>query len=141
MFYITNCIILGIDKEYIQINKKVLLFGIITQSIYMLYLYNFNKINLYRYGIYLVILLILFFLDLLLKKKSKNSYLIQILMLIVYEISFIDNVRICLIVGVISIIINVIYMLYKRYMKDNKIPIGFGISISSIIGFLIGNLI
>ena len=24
MFYITNCIILGIDKEYIQINKKVI---------------------------------------------------------------------------------------------------------------------
>lgn len=142
MFYITNCIILGIDKEYIQINKKVLLFGIITQSIYMLYLYTFEYMNLYRYGIYLVILLLLFCFDaFFLKNKSKSYYLIQILMLIVYEISFLDNIKTCLIVTVMSIFVNIIYILYKRHKKDNKIPIGFGVSISSIIGFLIGKLI
>ena len=141
MFYVTNCIILGIDKEYIQINKKVLLFGIITQSIYMLYLYIFQNVNLYRYGIYLVILLILFCLDVFLKKKSKNYYFLQILTLIVYEISFIDNLKICLVIAVLSIIFNLLYMLYLKNKKDKKLPIGFGIAISSILGFLIGNFI
>lgn len=140
MFYITNCIILGIDKEYIQINKKVLLFGIITQSIYMLYLYNFNKINLYRYGIYLVILLILFGLASVVK-KSKYDYLLQILILIIYEISFIDNLKICVIVTILSIIVNLGYILYLKNKKEKKFPIGFGISICSILGFLVGNFI
>ena len=33
MFYITNAIILGIDKENLEIDKRVLLFGIITNFI------------------------------------------------------------------------------------------------------------
>ena len=51
-FYITNAIILGIDKENRSIEKRVLLFGILTQFAYMLYLYISKDIDIYRYGIY-----------------------------------------------------------------------------------------
>lgn len=142
LFYVTNSIILGIDKEYIQINKKVLLFGVICQTIYMLFLYTFEKISLYRYGIYLLILLILFCLDTYyIRRKSKNYYFIQILMLIGYELAFIDNLWIALGSMIASVLISLIYYIYKRSKKQTKIPVGFGIAISSILGVLIGNII
>ena len=142
MFYITNAIILGIDKEYIGIEKRVLLFGIITQSIYMLYLYTFENVNLYRYGIYLVIILILFCFDTFsLKYKNKSYYLTQILMFIVYEISFIDNLKMIILMIILSFIIYLIYSIYGKVKKQEKIPIGFCIAIGSIIAVLVGNMI
>ena len=141
MFYVTNAIILGIDKEYISINKKVLLFGIVTQSIYILYLYTFETANLYRYGIYLVIILILFCLDtFILKKKSKNSYLLQILMLLVYEFSFMNDLRLFLIMLIGALAITTVYYFYKKRKNESKVPVGFGISIMSILSVLIFNL-
>lgn len=137
MFYITNAIILGIDKEYININKKVLLFGFITQIIYILYLYAFESINMYRYGIYLILIIFLVIFDkILLKKYSKNYYLIQIFMLLIYELFVINNIRIFIIAICGS---GVIYFIYKL-IKKNKIPIGFCISLSSVIAVLVGNL-
>lgn len=165
MFYITNAIILGIDKEYIKIDKRVLLFGIITQSIYMLYLYTFENGNLYRYGIYLVIMLILFCLDtIILKKTSKSDYVLQILMLFVYEISFIDNAKIILGMLILNLMIVIIFQLIATkhtinsntseltinadvagqsvlHKKHKSFPYGFCIALSSIASVLIGNLI
>ena len=40
MFYITVVIIAGIDKENNYIDKRVLLFGLIMQAIYQLFLYS-----------------------------------------------------------------------------------------------------
>ena len=45
-FFVTVVLISGIDKENVKIEKTVLLFGIITQALYMLYLYTFNKSNI-----------------------------------------------------------------------------------------------
>ena len=141
MFYVTNCLILGIDKEYIKVEKKVLLFGIITNTLYMLYLYTFNNLNLYRYGIYLVVLLILFCLDtFFLKKFKKSFYFLQILMLLTYEISFINEINKLVLGLIISIIITLIYIVLNRIKKNNKIPFGFIISLSSIMCVLSGNL-
>lgn len=146
MFYVTNAIILGIDKEYITIDKRVLIFGIITNSIYMLYLYSFESINLYRYGIYLVMILILFCFDTWsLKRKSKSYYLIQILMLFVYEISFINNLKIVIGILFLTLIEQIGRFIklkseHKRYSL-NKNPIGFYIAMNAIISVLIGNII
>ena len=56
MFYISIIIISGIDKEKRTINKSVLLFGILTQFAYILYLYILKDYNVYRYGCILCIL-------------------------------------------------------------------------------------
>ena len=42
MFYITVLLIAGIDKENFYIDKRVLLFGLIMQTLYQLYLYTFR---------------------------------------------------------------------------------------------------
>ena len=149
MFYITNAIILGIDKEYINIEKRVLLFGIITNSIYMLYLYIFEQMNIYRYGIYLAIMLILFIIDTItLKNKKKSFYTTQILILLIYELSFINNLKMIFGMCLSSIIVYIMYYLYRIYKKTNDkktikndIPIGFCIVISSVASVLIGNFI
>lgn len=142
MFYITNAIILGIDKEYKAIDKRVLLFGIITQSLYMLYLYTFENMSIYRYGIYLTIILILFCFDTWsLKIRNKSFYLTQILMLIVYEIIFIDNLKMILGAIIGSLAICIIYYIYTKIKKKEKVPIGFCIAIASVATVLIGNII
>ena len=142
MFYVTNAIILGIDKEYKAIDKRVLLFGIITQSLYMLYLYTFENMSIYRYGIYLAIILVLFCFDTWsLKVRNKSFYLTQILMFIVYEISFIENLKMILGAIIGSLAIYIIYYIYIKIKKKEKVPIGFCIAIASVATVLIGNLI
>lgn len=141
MFYITNAIILGIDKEYITIDKRVLLFGIITQSIYALYLYTFEQVNIYVYGIYLAILLILFCIDTwCLKIKEKSFYFIQVLMLLVYEFSFINNLKIMIGVLEFSLAIFGVYYFYKKTTTQGKVPVIFCVAIASIASVLLGNL-
>jgi len=138
MFYITNAIILGIDKEYININKGVLLFGIITNAVYMIYLHIYENSNLYFYIVTLIVMLILFCLDTYtLKVKKKSFYFVQILMLLVYEISFIQNWKIIL--GMLAGS-TIVFAIYKIIKKEN-IPTGFCISIASIASILIGNFI
>lgn len=142
MFYITNAIILGIDKEYRLIDKRVLLFGIITQSLYMFYLHAFEAMNLYRYGIYLVVLLILFCIDTWsLKVKKKSYYIIQILMFLIYEISFIDNLKIMIGVVDIGLSIFAVYYIYQKVFTKRKVPVGFCLAIVSIVSVLAGNII
>lgn len=134
-FYITNALIIGIDKEYKQINSKVLLFGVITQTLYILYLYMFTKINIYRYGIYILIILILFLIKKIIKKEETN-YLIQNLIYITYIASFINNLQILIILIILAIIKTIINS------KTSKTrPIGFYIGIITIIVALIQNYI
>lgn len=141
MFYITNAIILGIDKEYVKIDKRVLLFGVITQSIYMLYLFTVEGKSLILYSICLIVMLALFVLEtIVLKRKKKiitdnvnseekikpypeNSrilYLLSILELLVYEISFIKNWKIILGMLILTEIIFVVYKVMIRFINKNK---------------------
>lgn len=145
-FYITNCLILGIDKEYVKIHKKVLLFGVITNLIYIIYLSILGKINIIVYGIYLLILFILFFLN------WENKYSLGILALSVYELfgTFIKTennfftqelFHILTLVATIIISMIIVNFAYKRIKKREKVPYGFAISIASIIYYLIINFI
>lgn len=75
--YVTLVIVAGIDKEYRKINSSVLLFGIICQLLYMLYLYMVKQFNMYRYIIYFMLFIIMFIIH----KKNKENYITQILLL------------------------------------------------------------
>lgn len=58
LFFSAVFIIIGIFKEYKKIQKSVFNFGIIVEIIYMVYLYIFNlNTNIYRYIIYLALLI------------------------------------------------------------------------------------
>lgn len=155
-FYITLVIILGIDKENKVINKNVLLFGIITNFIYIVYLYvsKVKSVDMYRYGMYLGVMLLLFILDtILLKKKTNSFYFIQILMLLDYILMYIDSLLILPIIG-LSLVIILIYFIHTRLKRakasssnilenqvESKIPYGFCIAVSSIIMILINNFV
>ena len=120
-FYVTVVLISGIDKENVKIEKRVLLFGIITQALYMLYLYTFDMSNIYRYEMYLVIMLILFTIDTItLKIKGKSTYLIQILMFIDYILMYIpfDIYYMLIILSIFYVVIYTLYNNFKLNMKN-----------------------
>lgn len=88
MFLSTIFIVIGIFKEYKKIWASVMNFGIISQIVYIVYLYILNK-NIYRYIIYIpVILLITFVIN---SKKTneicKTCMVILFIIMSFFEIS------------------------------------------------------
>lgn len=71
----------GIAKETKKMSKEVLTFGLIVEAIYITYLYIL-KINIYRYIIYFVAILLL----IIIKQLMKNSKKIQILDIMIIAI-------------------------------------------------------
>ncbi len=157
MFYVTLVIILGIDKENIKINKSVLLFGIIMQFVYILYLYISAQIvtfDIYRYGMYLILMLIIFLLDtLLLSKKGESSYFLQILMLLDYMLMCV-KLNVFLFIIALGMIFALIYWIFKKVecnfsgkpdilleQKSRKFGVGFCFSVSAILVVIINNFI
>lgn len=155
MLYIaTLFIIAGIDKEKIQIQNSVLLFGIIVETLYMIYLYIVDKFSIYTYVIYLVVLVLLVIINTIyLKKKMKNNYTIQILLLILmmlvftYEVCTITTIIFTLLSISIKLIIDKIKqknIKYKKIVKEeslNKIPFGFYLCVTNIITMIVINLV
>lgn len=155
MFYITVVIIAGIDKENHYIDKRVLLFGLIMQAIYQLFLYSTNQSFeiTYKYLILLICTFMILFIDLItLKKVGETKYSIQILLFICYLTMFVP-VSMLLLYTVISIFIIIIYFICKKVknnilikpdilqeLSNKKLPIGFCIGISSIIVIIINNI-
>lgn len=116
--YITIAIIAGIDKENRKIHKGVILFGFIMQGLYILYLYIVSKNNIYRYGIYLCIMLILYIIDTIsIKRLGESKYFIQCLMFCTY-IGAVLGSELLLIVVLLSIILILIDNVYKRVVKN-----------------------
>ena len=154
MFYISIIIISGIDKEKRTINKSVLLFGILTQFAYILYLYILKDYNVYRYGMYLIIMCLLFIIDIfVIKKSGKSLYILQILMFLDYILMYI-SLRNFLIIMVLSFLYMFIYYIYKKVkfnftdkpdilnaQEELKFGIGFCIGISSIIVVIVNKFI
>lgn len=144
--YITIAIISGIDKEYRKIHMGVLLFGLIMQAIYILYLYIMSEVSIYRYSMYLCVILFLCIIDLIILKKSGESkYIIQVLIFLNY-IGFCIGSELLLFVTLISIVLIMIYNLYAKLrqsfndepdiLKENELPktrIGYFLGISTIL--------
>lgn len=145
LLYIAGLIIIaGIDKEKRQISKPMLVYEIVIISLYMIYLYIVEKTNIHRYVIYLSLMLILFLVDtLLIKKKQKSFYLIQVLILSIIQAIFTYSYGflITLVITLISICVE--YMIRKIRNKEKdfykQLPIGYYLIISNIITIIFIN--
>ena len=154
LYLATLFIIAGIDKERIKIEKPVLLFGFICVTIYMIYLYIVeNDTNIYRYVIYLVLSCFLLLFNILyLRKKGKDSYAIDVLVLsmlmvlFTYEAVYIYTVIITLLATAIQLLICKLHERKSKVVKNvkienTKVPIGFYMCASNIIVLLVTNFI
>ena len=141
------CLIAGIDiKEHI-IHKGALLFGLISQTIYIIYLYILGK-NIYGYVIYILAIAILLFVDTIyLKKKGKVTYPIEILILCLYLVMWLkeDLAILSIIAGVWLVVITGMVTHPKKELIDKrndlKIPIGAYIGFSSIALMIMQNFL
>lgn len=152
LYFVTLFILAGIDKEKRKLEKSVLLFGYIIETLYIIYLYIVEKDpNIYRYVIYLSIICILVLLDILvLRRKVKDSYPIEILLLCMlllvytYEAVTILTITFTLVVigisGVMKKITNYSRKSVQKVLEKNNVqPIGFYLCVTNIICFIIAN--
>ena len=142
-------IIAGIDKDRTYIQKSVLLFGFIIQTIYIIYLYIVeNNFNIYRYVIYLSIICILMLIDIfILRKKAKNSYVIENLLLCVLMLGYTYET-----ITILTIIFTLLCIAFqtllaklskKKNVRKNEnitqIPIGFYLCLTNIVCLIVTN--
>jgi len=152
--YITIIMIAGIDKENRTINKPVIIFGLIMQYIYILYLYIVGNTNVYRYGIYLIFVLVFFLIDRIIKKiHGKSLYAVQILILCMY-INICVGSSMFLGIAIATVLISILYTVIshiKHNINDSsnilaekkikELPIGFTLGILAIALVIIENLL
>ena len=152
LYISTLFIIAGIDKERIEIEKPVLLFGFICVTLYMVYLYIVeNDTSIYRYVIYLMLsCLLLLFSIIYLRNKGKDSYTIDVLILsmlmvlFTYETVYIYTVIVTLLAVVIQLLLQELHLRKNKAVKkvkvnNKKIPIGFYMCTANIITCIITN--
>ena len=133
--YTTLVLIAGIDKEYKKINIPVLAFGLITNIIYILYLYIIENASVYRYSIYMLIFIIIFTINIILQKK-KEKYKFQVITLITY-ISTIIGIR-----GVIlTLVVEIIHQIISKNTKIGKTNPGFIVCLFTICYKIVENII
>ena len=143
MIYISTLMLIGgIDKNYTKIDKSELAFGIISSIIYMLYLAIVDFSSIYINAIYLSIYMIFLIIDcFLLRKYAKDSYIINILLLLTITLVFTNlNTLICtLIMAMIAVLLYVLILKIQqkkngnRKIKVNQIPFGYFITASNLI--------
>ena len=151
MLYLSTLFIIGgIEKEKQYISKSVLLFGLIVEIAYMIYLYIIGS-SIYKYVIYLFLILLFILINaIILKKKGNEKYTIQILILCFYFSMFVreEMVIISIILTILMIIIKQI-IIYKKECKENIIknankniiPIGFYLCVNNAIALILQNYI
>ncbi|MBO5478370.1 MAG: prepilin peptidase [Clostridia bacterium] len=140
-------IIAGINKEQDKIQKSVLYFGIGICVVYIIYSCTLNLENVYKYVIYLCMMLILILLDTLsFKKNLKYNETIQICILILYML-IITGEYITIFTLLFTILMmgieNIMMHIKKRKSqkvrtKKTKRPIAFYLCVANII-LLIGS--
>lgn len=136
LYFITLILIAGIDKENINIQKSVLIFALFMQAIYMIYLYVVGKANIYRYIMYLILIVILLIINKRIKKKTnKEKYVINILVLCSYISSFTNRE-----IFILTVAIGLVFIAISA-IKNKKIPIGFYLCMSNIAIVLINNFL
>lgn len=148
LYLATLFIIAGIDKEKIYVEKSVLLFGYIVEALYIVYLYIVEKDpNIYRYVIYLAIICILVVLDtVVLRRKARNSYSIDILLLCMLILTF-TYPGVSILTIIMTLLMIVFYIVLQKILKtknkttkiNEKLPIGFFLCVSNITILLISN--
>mgnify|MGYP000372234067 CR=1 FL=1 len=145
-------IIAGIDKEKMQIRNGVLLYTIIVEAVYIIYLYVLEKQDIYRYVIYLFVVVILTLINnFYFSKKAKNNYTLQIIILaflmltFTYEACTILTITCTILAIAIQLIFTSIAKVKQKKIRVNdteeyKVPIGFYLCVSNIIMLIITNM-
>ena len=142
LYFSTLIIIAGIDKENVKIEKNMLFFGTSIALVYMMYMCVINKAIIYKYVIYLIIHIVLMMLDMyLLKKRAKDSYTIDTLILLNIMLMCWD-VRILFYtvwITILTILIDLIILKIRQKKSGNKqiklseVPIGFFLCVSNMV--------
>ena len=118
-------IIGGIAKETKKLSKGTVIFGLVINVIYIIYLYTLGN-NIYRYIIYLLAIIIIFILQKLMKmdKYKKNCDMMIIILFSIIatnEIIFIMSAIVTLSIHLISYIItkqkNINYIFYISFLN------------------------
>ena len=139
--YITVVIVSGIDKEYRTIHKGTILFGTIMQVLYILYLYIMEGTSIYRYSIYLVLLLIMQIANILyFRKTGKNAYILEILVFSFYII-FATSAELFLLIAIFTAILvtfNALVQKVKFNLKDKPDILKENEKKSTRIGYFLG---
>lgn len=143
LYLVTLVLIAGIDKEHHQIQKGVLLFGIVVICVYILYLYIIEKTSVYRYAIYMVLLIVLALLDMrYMKKQDQQNYVIQVLMLSILLAIFSGTESFIYTVITTLLAIAVWIICHKKKDEASKtIPIGFFLCIFNMIWLIVQNFL
>lgn len=141
MMYVTLVLIAGIDKEYRTINMSVLLFGMICQAIYILYLYVIEDPSMYRYSIYFALFILLFIVNSILRKK-KSNYFIQMVILCFYVMAVLGIQTL----GMVVLLSSVMWLIFafldkEKYGNWKKVPFGFIITCSTVVCKIVENFI
>lgn len=143
MLYISTLVLVGgIDKVYNKIEKRVIGFGIISSIIYMIYLCAVDLASIHVNVIYLSIYIVLLVIDsFLLRKYAKDSYIVNILMLLNIILAFTD-LRTLTYTSVMAFISISMYVLMQKIQKKknvskkfkiSEIPVGYFIATSNLI--------
>lgn len=143
MMYISALVLIGgIDRVYSRIEKKTLAFGIVASILYMLYLCMVDLASVHLNTIYLAIYIILLVIDsFLLRKFAKDSYIVNLLMLLVMILVFTDlkTLTYTLVMALIAIGIYVVLLKGQnkkngnKKLKINEIPVGFFVAASNVL--------
>ena len=146
LYLATLFIIAGIEKEKHYISKSVLVFGLILEIVYIIYLYIVG-VSIYKYVIYLALILLLVLIETIIFKNNKN-YTLQVLMLCLYFALFVkeEAVILTIVATIFMIILKQIVIHIKRKKEeilknnDNKIiPIGFYLCVCNVIALILQN--
>ena len=151
LYVVAIFLIAGIDKEEKRIEKSVLYYSFAVSSAYIIYLCIMGQTSIYRYVMYLVALIILLMVDCEKQiKEAKQSYLFQVLMLIIVMV--INTGEIVTVLSVLTTFVAITICKFFSYLKNalnkskkeqiNMIEVykfGYLFSIANIIIF-IGNI-
>lgn len=146
LYFASLFIIGGINKEKNIMQKSVLFYGVVISIIYIIYSCAFNQSNVYKYAIYLCMMVTLFILDTIsLKKNLKYNDMVQFLILTLYMLIFTGEyitiltiIFTILIIGITNLIIAIKSKNSQKVIsKKNKKPIAFYMCTANII-MLIG---
>ena len=148
LYLVAIFLIAGIDKENRVIEKSILFYAIGISIIYIIYLCIIDMTSIYRYVMYLSLVMILLIIDTLnLRNKARNSYTISLLMLLVIMSIFTSEwcVLFTVILTLLEIAIKLIIHKVKNGINKTKqerkdisenLRIGFYLCVSNILVFI-----
>ena len=142
LFISTLVLVGGIDRIDSRIDKKTLSFGIIASIIYMLFLCIEDLASIKLSFIYLVMYILVLVIDsFLLRKFAKDSYIVNLLLLIVMILVYTDLHIVVYTISMALIAVGLYALILKLQKKKNgnkkikisEIPIGFFVTASTVI--------